>query len=163
MDPEQIPLRELHLPEMIGWWPLAPGWWILIGLALLAVGLMLRRYLKRRACGAARRHALRQLNDLLTQYEAHRNAVAFGAQVSALLRRTMLAYAPREDIAGLTGDDWLAWLDRDLAHPQFVEGPGRALIELPYRNPENGNVDADVYALVTAVKQRFATPVGAVR
>ena len=32
MDPEQIPLRDLHLPEAIGWWPLAPGWWVVIAL-----------------------------------------------------------------------------------------------------------------------------------
>ena len=30
MDPEQIPLRDLHLPEAIGLWPLAPGWWVTI-------------------------------------------------------------------------------------------------------------------------------------
>ena len=34
MDPEQIPLRDLHLPEAVGWWPLAPGWWVLIALAV---------------------------------------------------------------------------------------------------------------------------------
>ena len=37
MDPEQIPLRDLHLPEAIGWWPLAPGWWILIAIALVGL------------------------------------------------------------------------------------------------------------------------------
>ena len=36
MDPEQIPLRDLHLPDAISWWPLAPGWWIVLGLALIA-------------------------------------------------------------------------------------------------------------------------------
>ena len=38
MDPTQIPLRDLHLPDLIGTWPLAPGWWVLI--ALLAAGLL---------------------------------------------------------------------------------------------------------------------------
>ena len=163
MDPEQIPLRDLHLPETISWWPLAPGWWIVLGLALIAVGFSLQRYLARRARGAARRSALRQLDELLTEYEAQRNAVSFAAEVSALLRRAMLAYAPRQNVAGLTGEEWLAWLDRDLAHPQFVAGPGRALIELPYRNPASDTIDADVYALVTAVRQRVATPVGGQR
>ena len=160
MDPEQIPLRDLHLPEAISWWPLAPGWWVAIGLTLFIVGFLLQRYLERRTRSAARRHALQKLDDLLTEYESHRNVVTFAAQVSELLRRAMLAYAPRQDIAGLTGEDWLAWLDRDLAHPQFVAGPGRALLELPYRNPNSDTIDTDVYALVTAVRQRVATPVG---
>lgn len=160
MDPEQIPLRDLHLPEMIGWWPLAPGWWIILGLLLIAIGFALQRFQERRARNAARRHALARLDELLTEYETHRNVVSFGANVSALLRRTMLAYAPRKHVAGLTGEEWLAWLDRDLAHPQFVAGPGRKLIELPYRNPASDAIDADIYALVTAVRQRVATPVG---
>ena len=160
MDFEQIPLRDLHLPESISWWPLAPGWWVLLGIALIVIGFVLQRYLERRARGAARRAALRQLDQLLTDYESHRNVVTFAAQVSELLRRAMLAYAPRKQIAGLTGETWLQWLDRDLAHPQFVAGPGRALLELPYRNPDSDTIDADVYALVTAVKQRVATPVG---
>ena len=24
-------LRDLHLPDALGWWPLAPGWWVVIG------------------------------------------------------------------------------------------------------------------------------------
>ncbi len=108
MDPDQIPLRDLHLPEAIGWWPLAPGWWLLMGLAAVGLGLLLRHYLRRRARGAARRHALQQLKDLTAEYEQHRDAVRFSAALSELLRRTMLAYAPREDVAGLTGDAWLA-------------------------------------------------------
>jgi len=163
MDPEQIPLRDLHLPEMISWWPLAPGWWLVIGIALIAVAFLLRRLLRTRRSGAARRHALMQLEQLLNEYEEHRNVVRFGAEVSSLLRRTMLAYAPRKEIAGLTGDAWLAWLDRDLAHPQFTSGPGRKLIEIPYRNPDSEAANADVYALVTAVRQRVATPVGGER
>ena len=163
MNPEQIPLRDLHLPEAIGWWPIAPGWWVLLAVALVGAGLLLRRYLRRRARGAARRHALRQLDTLLSEYEEHRNVVRFSAAVSELLRRTMLAYAPRAEVAGLTGEDWLTWLDRDLAHPQFVSGPGRKLLDLPYQDPGPETIDADIYALVTAVRQRVATPVGGVR
>lgn len=163
MDPEQIPLRDLHLPETIGWWPLAPGWWIVIGLLLIVLGFGLQRYRRYRARNAARRHALARLDELLTEYETRRNVVAFSAGVSELLRRTMLAYAPRKNVAGLTGEEWLAWLDKDLVHPQFVTGPGRKLIELPYRNPDSQEIDADVYAMVTAVRQRVATPVGDAR
>ena len=37
MNENAIPLRDLHLPDAIGWWPLAPGWWGV--LVILAVGL----------------------------------------------------------------------------------------------------------------------------
>ena len=160
MDSEQIPLRDLHLPEAISWWPLAPGWWVVISLALLALGYLLRIWLRRRARGAARRYAMQQLKALVQEYEQHKDLVIFGSKVSALLRRTMLAYAPRQDVAGLTGDDWLDWLDQGLAQPVFANGPGRQILDLPYRDPNSELPAADIDRLVTAIRHRVATPVG---
>ena len=160
MDPEQIPLRDLHLPEAIGWWPLAPGWWVVIALTAAGLAYLCRQYLRTRARGAARRHALVQLKELTAEFEQHRNAVAFSSQLSALLRRTMLAYAPRSEVAGLTGDDWLAWLDKDLEKPRFQSETGRKLLELPYRAPRDDVSAMDLVDVVAAVRQRLATPVG---
>lgn len=163
MDPEQIPLRDLHLPEAIGWWPPAPGWWILMALAAIALAFGVRAWWRARARGAARRYALRQLKDIEREYEKRKNPVEFGAHLSELLRRTMLAYAPRNDVAGLTGDAWLEWLDRDLAQPLFSDGPGRQIVELPYRNPDSALAASDVDRLIAAVRHRVATPVGGKR
>jgi len=160
MDPEQIPLRDLHLPEAISWWPLAPGWWLLIALIAVGLGLLFRLFMRTRARGAARRHALHQLNELTADFEQHHNAVAFSGHLSELLRRTMLAYAPRHDVAGLTGDKWLAWLDRDLDQPRFQSEAGRKLLELPYRAPSDDVSAMDLVDVVAAVRQRLATPVG---
>lgn len=160
MDPEQIPLRDLHLPEAIGWWPLAPGWWVIIVLALAGCLYLLRLYLAKRRRGAARRHALKQLNRLTADFEQHGDVVAFSSEMSELLRRTMLAYAPRKEVAGLTGEAWLAWLDRDLDQPRFQGDTGRKLLELPYRRPGDDLLALDVVDVVAAVRQRLATPVG---
>ena len=160
MDPEQIPLRDLHLPDAVSWWPLAPGWWVLIALALIGLAFLVRARLKIRARGAARRYALRQLNEIVAEYEERKNPVEFGVQLSELLRRTMLAYAPRLDVAGLTGDAWLERLDEGLAQPVFTSGPGRQILELPYRRPDAELDVADVDRLVAAVRHRVATPVG---
>ena len=35
-------LRDIHLPEAVSWWPLAPGWWILG--ATLVVGIIYLSY-----------------------------------------------------------------------------------------------------------------------
>lgn len=160
MDPTQIPLRDLHLPEAIGWWPFAPGWWAVIGLVGIALGYLLHLYLKRRARAAARRHALRQLNRFTADFEQHGNAVAFSSRISELLRRTMLAYAPRSEVAGLTGEAWLEWLDRDLDQPRFRSDAGRKLLELPYRRPDEDLTALELVDVVAAVRQRLATPVG---
>ena len=95
MDPTEIPIRDLHLPDAIGWWPLAPGWWLVI--VLIAVGLawLVRKWFRAFSHGAARRHALRQLQAYCKNYVEHGNAVLFGTQLSEPVRRTMLDYASR--------------------------------------------------------------------
>lgn len=160
MDPTQIPLRDLHLPETIGWWPLAPGWWFVIAAVAIIAILLLRRWMQRRSLAAARRHALRKFDRARRAYADHGSAVALGIELSELLRRTMLAYAPRADIAGLTGDAWLAWLDRDLPKSHFREGAGRVLLDLPYRDPATAEQDVDIDGMLDAVRERLRIPIG---
>ncbi len=159
MEAGSIPLRDVHLPDAIGIWPLAPGWWGVIVVLSLILLFGLRCLLRSYRAGAGRRLALRQLNRLHTDYKRHGNAVAYGAEVSKLLRRAMLAYASRPEVAGLTGQAWLDWLDRDLALPQFSGEAGRGLLELPYRDADSDVADIDVDRLYEAVRLRLITPV----
>lgn len=158
MDPEQIPLRDLHLPAEIGWWPLAPGWWFLLAVTVgLLVWYAWLEFLKWRA-NRARRIALSELTAIRREYEQSGDGVRLARDLSALLRRALLAYAPRKDVAGLTGEHWLAWLDRGLDEPVFENGAGRLIGSLPYRDPETMRNDADVEALIDAVRVRLRTP-----
>lgn len=157
MDPKDIPIRDLHLPPEISWWPLAPGWWVLLAVLLAAFALLSWRVCKRFVANNARRHATRELDRLVREYEHHQNAQMLGARLSELLRRAVLAYAPRSDVAGLTGEAWAKTLNRGLSEPVFTEGAGRSLLELPYRNPETIG-ELDVPALIKAVRMRIQTP-----
>jgi hypothetical protein len=159
MDPEQIPLRDLHLPEAIGWWPLAPGWWLLIGLLAAGVVVVARKWYREYGYNAARRYAISELDRSRSAFERDGNLVALGAQLSRLLRRTMLAYSPRSEVAGLTGRAWLSWLDQGLEDRPFTQGAGRALGDLPYRRAGPPPADVDVDGLVDAVRRRLETPV----
>lgn len=158
MNPQYLPLRDLHLPEGIGWWPFAPGWWMLLGFSLLALLWLLRYAVRHRRRGAARRFALRELARLRRAYDSDGNAVTLSIRLSELLRRAMLAYAPRSEVAGLTGDAWLLWLDRGLDEKPFSEGPGRNLRNLPYRGAACETRDMDIDGLVAAVRRRLQTP-----
>jgi hypothetical protein len=157
MDPEQIPLRDLHLPEAVGWWPLAPGWWVLLGIAAVVVLLLLRKAWIRWREDAARRVALRELTRVESAYRESPNPVLLATRLSELLRRTMLAYSPRKEVAGLTGPEWLAWLDRGLDEKPFTQGPGKTLKELPYRRFDSSARGFDVDALLEVVRLRLKT------
>lgn len=163
MDDMHLPLRDLHLPDAIGWWPLAPGWWFVLAVIATTIGYGLWRAYEKRRYNAPRRYALRELSRCETEFLAHRNPVTLGKQLSELLRRGMLAYAPREEVAGLTGDAWLAWLDRGMPLPYFHTEGGRSLLELPYRDPGGDFSDVDVAALLSAVRMRLSVPLGGPR
>lgn len=160
MDPTQLPLRDLHLPDPVSWWPLAPGWWAVIVLAAIGLGWLLRRAYGKRKFSAPRRYAIQALAAVEAEYLEHRNPVKLGQQVSELLRRGMLAYAPRHEVAGLTGEAWLRWLDTGLAVPYFHTEGGKSLLQLPYRNPDDDFSDVDINALLAAARMRLATPLG---
>ncbi len=131
-----LPLRDIHLPEPVSWWPPAPGWWGLALLLLLLAGLFLwGRALYRR--GRLRREARRALQRIERQYRAHRDDRQLAADLSVLLRRVALSEYPRAEVAGLTRDAWLGFLDEGVAGSRFQKafttGAGRALAEAPYR------------------------------
>lgn len=158
MDEKALPLRDLQLPDAIGWWPLAPGWWVVIAIVVAALGYVAWRLFKRWQFDAPRRYALRELARFEAEYLEHRNPVTLGKQLSELLRRGMLAYAPREEVAGLTGDEWLAWLDQGMPLPYFHTEGGRSLLKLPYRDPQGDFSDIDIDALISAVRMRLGVP-----
>jgi hypothetical protein len=161
MDPQQIPLRDLHLPEMIGWWPLAPGWWFLIVLAVAGLSYLLYRTFRKWRRNASRRVALRELSRIQREYKNGVDEVSLAIELSELLRRTMLAYAPRNEVAGLTGGNWLRWLDQGLDEKPFSEGSGQNLESLPYRRADAIEDDVDVEGLIDAIKMRLQTPLPA--
>ena len=84
--------------------------------------------------------------------------MTLGKQVSELLRRGMLAYAPRDEVAGLTGEAWLAWLDNGMPVPYFHTEGGKSLLNLPYRDPAGDFSDVDINALLSAVRMRLDVP-----
>ncbi|PLX81673.1 MAG: DUF4381 domain-containing protein [Desulfuromonas sp.] len=132
MNPGQLPLRDIHLPEPISWWPPAPGWWLLAGLFALAA-LALRMWLVRRRQLAWRRTALAELERLGRAYAEHGDGRRLATEVSVLLRRACLCRAPRAEAAALTGVAWLDYLDAALGDGRFRQGPGAALASAPYR------------------------------
>lgn len=136
--PPDLPLRDIHLPSPIGWWPPAPGWWLLVfGLPVLAWSLVwLWRFLRRKT---VRKLALQELekiarSDAGTQEKVRRLAI--------LLRRVALSIYPREEVAGLTGGEWLAFLDGPMKGKPFGEGAGRLLLDAPYRREAQGDAEA---------------------
>lgn len=126
-----LPLRDIHLSDPISWWPLAYGWWLLIGFAIglvLMMAIIIRRILK----PTLKKEALYALDMIEQVFKASNDSLACVAALSELLRRVSLKIHPAE-YAGITGSAWLQILDNHLKEPEFSQGAGKILLHAPYQ------------------------------
>jgi hypothetical protein len=163
-DLESLPLRDIHLPDTVSWWPIAPGWWIII--LLVGFGLALLIYMKKRKEQRELRCAgINTLDNIILEYESHQDKVKLVADLSILLRRLCISHFSRQEtkqeakketqqkVANLTGEKWLAFLQRGIdnlkleKNASFISGAGRVLIAVPYQ-PDNQDVNVDVESLL---------------
>jgi hypothetical protein len=134
-------LRDIHLPEAVSQLPTAPGWWALtILFAALAVAiywLMRRRYRRH----AVRRAALTQWRRIDPQRLEAAASSRYLQQLNQLLKQTALAacqtdnkqwHYQRDDIASLSGEAWLKFLDKSGYTDAFTAGCGQLLLTGPY-------------------------------
>ena len=149
MNPSQaqtaidLPLRDIHFPDPILWWPPAAGWWaVFIALLLLSItaGFCWHNWRSKRVLRQLR-HELEQLQQF---YQNSNDAHKTIRKLSVLLRRACISYFPRKQVASLTGKHWLAFLD-DICEQPYSEVTGRLLIDGPYQSAkkiESKHVDA---------------------
>jgi cbb3-type cytochrome oxidase subunit 3 len=130
MEPTKLPLRDIHLPDAIGWWPPAIGWWLLVILVPLLIALVFwlyKRITRKTAIKAAKKLLLQIKQD---QQRDNRQKVR---DLSALVRRTAISTNVRNECAGLTGQQWLEFLDRSVTGGPFTQGIGQLLANAPYQ------------------------------
>ncbi|MBV1930617.1 MAG: DUF4381 domain-containing protein [Porticoccaceae bacterium] len=91
-------LRDIHLPEAIGWWPPAPGWWILTLVLLVSIAFTIRYLVRRRR----QQYFRRQAQDLLTRcwesYQLKNGDRQFVEDLFTLIRRAYLSSKLSSDL-----------------------------------------------------------------
>lgn len=130
MNPTLLDLKDIHEPEAIGWWPPAIGWWILaVAIPLLIICLI---WLYKRL---TRKTALKTAGKILAEIkqDASRDNLQKLCDLSVLVRRVAISVSPRAKTAGLTGRQWLEFLDSSVKGMPFSEGVGQLLADAPYR------------------------------
>ena len=123
-------LRDIHTPAAPGFWPPAPGWIAIIVLAAAAVLAATIIAVRRRRAERFRREALASLRDLRARHAAGASCAEIAMELSTLVRRVALARHPREEVAGLAGERWIAWLESGL--PELGASARTTLLDAPY-------------------------------
>ena len=136
-------LRDIHLPPP----PLlAAPWFMITAMAIgltIAVCWLAYRMLRRRRLRAA----LRALAGMEITYKDDGDTTRLVSGLSQLLRHHALAVGMQPTVGGLSGDEWLRFLDATGGRGAFAGGIGAVLVSRPYRS--HGAVDtAALIALV---------------
>lgn len=138
MQSAPLPLRDIHLPDPISWWPPAIGWWLLAGIIVLsciALNTWLRYQYQIKHSPA--NQAQQALQAIRIEYQQNSDSQYLIRELSALFRRLCISLFPREKTASLVGEDWLLFLDQCMVlvteNKPFSRGIGHVLIAAPYR------------------------------
>ena len=135
-------------PPTVSMWPATPAAKGLTALLVLLLLYLAWRQLQRYIANAYRRAALAELQ----------RAQQDPAQIAEILRRTALAAYPRSQVASLTGDDWLAFLNRHYPGNAFSGDVGCALLQSPYRRTAPAQSDALAQAARDWIRQHRGAP-----
>ena len=131
-------LRDIHAPDPPAFWPPAPGWiavvCLAVAVAVAAVVIAGRRW----RAGRARREALASLRSLHARHQAGVPGTQIAMELSVLVRRVALARRPREEVAGLAGERWIAWLES--GQPGIGAAARTALLDAPYAREHSFDV-----------------------
>jgi Domain of unknown function (DUF4381) len=145
-------LRDIVEPMSIPWWPPAPGVWLL-GLVVVWTAASLVLWWVHWQRQAYRRAGLRELRGIAARLGHASERAAALVDLAALLKRVALVAYAREQVAALSGDAWLTFLDRTGGTARFTQGPGAVLAEVSSRPGLGAALDpTQVAALISTAR-----------
>lgn len=144
MSDEQIliveGLRDLHLPPPIGYWPPAPGWWLVAFLLLIAtIGLVLAYGWKLRQLRKPRQLAAEALDNAYISWQSNGNAQEYLQCSHGVLRQLAISQSGRESVARLYGEPWLEWIEQHFTSA-VSDAARHALVNGAYQPDYTGSI-----------------------
>lgn len=128
-------LHDVIAPAAVGAWPPAPGWYVVLGLALFGLTWLTFRKVRTYRRNRYRRAALRRLDGIRRKGPGQET----GSEVALLMKQTALAAWPRTGVASLSGQQWAEFLIETGAPEAAAEGLSRAGYQ---RQPDPGTLEA---------------------
>jgi hypothetical protein len=141
ITPDLSQLHDIHLPTPVSPWAFAPGWYLLGVVLFGMLCVMVRKTYQLHAQKRRKQDILHMLSSLKTEQDRVPNSQKTCAAVSELLRRVALMCFEREQVAGLQGDAWLAFLNQTRPDARKEDTPldftllQKALNEYPFQPP----------------------------
>ena len=147
-DQGQLPLKDIHLPDAVAWWPPAPGWWLaalILVLATIGAWWWFRTTASRRRMSRLRKTARAEFDRLEAAYRKNNDPGRSMQELSMLLRRIAMTFGTRNRVAGLSGDRWAGWLRVTDVRCEFDAASLQLLADGPYRRAHGDEIEAVIH------------------
>jgi len=102
---QAVQLHDIHLPEQVNNYPIAPGWWLLLVVIVISAVWSYKKFKKSKRLNASKQQALTML----------KNNPSMGAkECLTLLKWAAMQYVNRQQLAKLHGDNFQELLMKQL-------------------------------------------------
>ncbi|MEY8673844.1 DUF4381 domain-containing protein [Francisella philomiragia] len=112
-------LKDIYLPARVSqWWPLAYGWWLLLGLIVLVfiIFLIILHFRKKR--NSYKDSIVNDFRKTIEETQQNKPKEAL-QNISVYLKRVALQKFPNQEIKTLHGEQWLEFLDSKMKKQNF--------------------------------------------
>ena len=133
----QLQLHDIHVPEQVTNLPIAPGWWLLLALILIAAFWSFKKFKQKKRLNANKNQALAVLAS---------NQTLSSKECISLLKCTAMQYFSRQQLAKLYGDNFQGFLMQQLPKKyqvNFIELSTPAF-QGQYQAQQEPNADIDL-------------------
>ncbi len=152
--PQQLQLRDIHMPDAPSIWPLAPGWWVLIVLGLLATYFLYKYWQKQHKKKQLIALMQQQLATIHDNYRVNKDKHKLAVAVSDLLKRFVRFVLKDSAATSLTGQQWIDYLNSK------TDGDVFSQFTLPLTQAQYvQSPEFDVPSLIAAVKNYFTVAI----
>ncbi|MEM9102232.1 MAG: DUF4381 domain-containing protein [Pseudomonadota bacterium] len=115
-------LKDIHLPEPIHWWPLAPGWWLVLLVIVVLICFVIYRWRRHKKVSTSIvTHLQTDFDRIQRIYRQQGNDDVMLKQMLLLMKTVAIHTYGRRKTAALTGTAWSQFLTQEF--PQIVLTP----------------------------------------
>ena len=137
-DPASLKnLHDVVAPAPESMWPPATGWYVLAALILVTAVLVTIQLIMRWWRNRYRKAGLFELTQLRKSSSDPSQTVA---GIDRILKRVALVAWPRKEVAGLSGDSWITFLNQTAPSKLFDVEQARKLHHVVYSSKLRSNV-----------------------
>ncbi len=112
-------LRDIHLPPPISWWPLAPGWWLVILVGTFSCIWFTKTLIQRYHSNLYRRQALKKLSRIiLNSQESNSEKLVL---IMELLKQAVGSAYQGSNFNSQNNKDFVLFLKKSCSKPCFTE------------------------------------------